>query len=116
MGNLLEQASAWLNSQRQTHMSSRVVYCRGADQQEILVTRGSSRFEVQTAEGNILVVESPDFIVSRAAMDPPPRAGDRILAGAEAFEVAPIGQEPCFRNSDEFGHALRIHTKKVASE
>src|ERR1043166_8946652 len=116
MGNLLAQGASWLHDMRRAHMSSLVIYCRGADQQEILSSRGSSKFEVQTAEGHILEVQSTDFVMSWADVVPPPVPGDRIIDGPEVFEVNPVGQEPCFRSSDEFNNAVRIHTKKVARE
>ena len=116
MGNVIASAAAWLNATRTAYMSSPVSYLRGSDAEEIQATKGKSVFEVQSGDGSVLQIEAQDFIVNWADMDPLPTAGDRIVFGGETFEVMPFGQESCFRNSDEFNNAIRIHTKKVASE
>ena len=125
MADLLEQSSVWLDGQRVRHLSRSVTYVRGSDSVELDAAVGKTVFEVDNGTAVLEKFESRDFLV---------RAGDLVLDGQRAlpergdrvretvagtvyvYEVMAPGREPCWRYSDPYRRALRIHTKLVDTE
>ena len=125
MGNLLGQGAAWLNDQRHKHLTQMVSYHRGVASVELGATVGRSEFEQVDDYGLVQRIESRDYLVQAADLvlntqRTLPHAGDKIreTQGAQTFvyEVMAPGNEPPYRYSDPQRHALRIHTKLVATE
>jgi hypothetical protein len=127
VADLLEKGSAWLEDQRQTHLSRPVVYERGADSVELSATIGRTVFEQVDEPGGGIIhrIESRDFLVLRAdlvlaGVQTLPKAGDHIRDSdgeqTQVYEVMAPGNEPPFRYSDPYRKTLRIHTKHVATE
>jgi hypothetical protein len=123
--NLLERGSAWLEDQRNRHMTRMVTYQRGGDSVDVAATIGRTEFEQADDFGVIHKIESRDYMVLTtdlvlAGVQTLPKAGDRIREtdGAKTFvyEVMAPGNEPPFRYSDPYRKTLRIHTKHVATE
>ncbi len=123
--DVLERGSAWLEDQRNRHMTRMVTYQRGGDSVDLLATIGRTEFEQADDFGVIHKIESRDYLVLTtdlvlAGAQTLPRAGDRIREtdGAKTFvyEVMAPGNEPPFRYSDPYRRTLRIHTKHVATE
>jgi len=123
--DLLERGSAWLEDQRNRHMTRRVSYQRGNDSVELAATIGRTEFEQADEFGVIHRIDSRDYLVLTTdlvlrGVQTPPKAGDRIREthGMKTFvyEVLAPGNEPAFRYSDPFRKTLRIHTKHVAEE
>jgi hypothetical protein len=122
MVDLLEQSSAWLDGQRKKYLSKPVTYSRAEDEVEVLATVGKTTFQIDSGAGVAESFESRDFIVTAAdlVLDDElvtPERGDRIseTQGGQTFvyEVMGPGQEPCWRWSDQYRKAMRIHTKQV---
>ena len=120
MVDLLEQGAAWLGDQRAAFASHPVVYSRGAANVTLRAALGSTNTEFQDASGMIEQYQSRDFIVQAAELilggvAVLPQRGDRITDGAATYEVlAPTGME-CWKWSDPYRLAIRIHTKEVAA-
>ena len=122
MADLLETASSWLDGQRKKYLAKAVVYCRGQAEAEVLATVGRTTFAVESSTGVVERFESRDFIITAADLvlsgaAVTPERGDRIreTAGGETlvYEVVGPGQEPCWRWSDPYRLAVRVHTKQV---
>lgn len=125
MTDVLERGSAWLEDQRDRHMTRMVTYQRGSDSVELAATIGRTEFEQADEFGVIHKIEARDYLMLSAdlvlaGVPMLPRAGDRIREtdGARTFvyEVMAPGNEPPFRYSDPYRRTLRIHTKHVATE
>lgn len=123
--DVLERGSAWLEDQRQRHMTRMVTYQRGGDSVDIAATVGRTEFEQADDFGVIHKIELRDYLVLTtdlvlAGVQTLPKAGDRVREadGAKTFvyEVMAPGSEPPFRYSDPYRRTLRIHTKHVATE
>jgi hypothetical protein len=125
MTDLLEQGSAWLESQRHAYMTRAVVYVRGVESVELNATIGRTEFEQDTGQGGIRRIESRDFLVRGEDLiltggPALPKAGDRIRETVDSvtyvYEVMAPGGEPPYRYSDCYRRTLRIHTKHVDTE
>ncbi|MCK6458125.1 MAG: hypothetical protein L6Q92_16545 [Phycisphaerae bacterium] len=125
MTDVLERGSAWLEDQRNRHMTRMVTYQRGGDAVDVAATIGRTEFEQADDFGVIHKIESRDYLVlttdlALAGVQALPKAGDRIREtdGVKTFvyEVMAPGNEPPFRYSDPYRRTLRIHTKHVATE
>jgi hypothetical protein len=127
MTDLLEQGSAWLEDQRNAHMTRTVVYQRGGDSVELPATIGRTVFEQADEFGIIHKLESRDFLVLRtdlvlSGVQSLPKSGDRVRDpdsdNTQVYEVmAPSGgNESPFRYSDPYRKTLRIHTKHIGTE
>lgn len=125
MADLLDQGAAFLDAQRDAHMTRTVTYRRGIEGTPLAATIGRSEFEQTDESGLIHQVESRDFIVRRADLViggvlSLPKAGDRIDEPdgslTQVYEVVSIGIEPPYRFGDPSRRTLRIHTKHVSTE
>ncbi|MCK6485459.1 MAG: hypothetical protein L6R00_15130 [Phycisphaerae bacterium] len=125
MTDVLERGSAWLEDQRNRHMTRMVTYQRGGESAELAATIGRTEFEQADEFGVIHRIESRDYLVLTAdlmlaGVQTLPKAGDRVREtdGAKTFvyEVMAPGSKPPFRYSDPYRRTLRIHTKHVATE
>ena len=115
----------WLDGQRVRHLSRSVTYLRGSNSVELDAAVGKTLFEIDNGMAVLEKFESRDFLV---------RAGDLVLNGQRTlpergdkvretvavtvyvYEVMAPGREPCWRYSDPYRRALRIHTKLVDTE
>jgi hypothetical protein len=128
MANLLGVGLAWLEAQRERHLTIAVIYRRpagaGNPAQELTVpaTVGSTTFEVVSAGGVLERIESRDYLIAAAALGAlgAPQRGDQIretTGGAcHTAEVLAPGREPHWRWSDVNRTCYRIHTKHLQSE
>ena len=125
MPDLLEQGSAWLEDQRNKHMTRTVTYHRGGASVDVAATVGKTVFQLDDGAGAVLRVESRDYLILTADLMLSgqvtlPQRGDRIreLQGSTVFvhQVASFGDEPAWRYSDLYRRTLRIHTKQVDQE
>ena len=123
--DLLESSSAWLEDQREQHLTRPVVYQRGTDTVEVNATIGRTVFAVDDGTGAALRIESRDYLIraSHLVLDGQralPRRGDQIHEMQDGvifvYEVMAPGQEPCWRYSDPYRRTLRVHTKQVDQE
>jgi len=125
VAEVLDKGSAWLEDQRNRHMTRTVTYQRDGDSVELAATIGRTEFEQADDFGVIHKIESRDYLVRTADLliagaQTLPKAGDRVREtdGAKTFvyEVMAPGNEPPYRYSDPNRRTLRIHTKHVNTE
>jgi hypothetical protein len=123
--DLLERGAAWLEEQRRAHMTRTVTYQRGAQSVEVAATVGKTVFRLDTGYGVVERHETRDYLVlaEELVLDGQttlPKAGDRVRETEPhmlfIYEVMAPGNEPCWRYSDPYRRALRIHTKLVHAE
>jgi hypothetical protein len=122
MVDLLEQGASWLCDQRMQFASQSIVYGRGAMAVVLDATLGVTNVEFEEVAGVVeqftsrdFIVKASDLVLGGAAVEP--QRGDRIeitLGGVLCvFEVlVPTGME-CWKWSDPYRKAMRIHTKQV---
>ena len=115
MTDLLQSGVTWLDSQRKAHMASAITYTRGGTTLSITATIAKTEYESGDEQGVRVAAEMQDWIVT--ALDLAglgvPVAGDLIVSGARTFEVMNLGSENCWRWTDGFSVAVRIHTKQT---
>jgi hypothetical protein len=119
MTNLLRTGLEYLAEELKAHASETVTYRRGALTVSALAVCGRTEYKSQDESGNILDAEiidfifvSADLILSGTLVTPLP--GDEIVTDRATFEVMYLGGEGCWKFSDPFGKAIRIHTKKTS--
>lgn len=119
MPDMLQDGVTWLAGKLKAYVSQSVTYSRpGSGSVVIVATPGQTMF--RTGDDRVSRVEwsDADFIVTAADLVLAsavvvPKTGDRITWGAKVFEVQPTNGEQVYRNHDEYGITLRIHTKRV---
>jgi hypothetical protein len=120
--DLLAQASAWLEDQRQRFLTQTVVYQRAGDTIPVQATIGTTIFRLEDGAGALLRVESRDYLIAAAELvidGTPivPKRGDRIreTQGGRVFiyEVTAPGDEPEWRWSDPYRQTYRIHSQQL---
>ena len=93
-------------------VASDVVYKRlGGDAKTVKAVVGRTVFRSTDADGVWTRVETRDFIVGKALLPFEPQVGDEIGFLGETYEVLAPSGEPCWRWSDAFHTAYRIHAK-----
>ena len=125
MGDMLKDASDWLEDKRKEHASSAVTYHRGTFQVAVQATIGRTVFEIDNGFGILEKTESRDYLILAEdlvlnTVRTLPQRGDRIReADGETvyvYEVLAPGKEPHYRFSDPYRKTLRIHTKQIDTE
>jgi len=120
---MLADAASWLHNQRHDHLSSPVTYYRAAENTQgspsgttLQATVGRTAADqlavdqwISSAGVRDYLVRSQDFTTASVLVPPASRDWIRDADGTE-WEVAEIGGEPCWRFSDEYKNALRVHT------
>ena len=121
---MLRSGMEWLHSQRHASLSESVTYLRRAAGSSFSADATLGREASDQLIEQQLVVNSDmaDFIFRRqdfleGGMFIKPQPGDRITVDASGgvFEVAELGQDRCWRYSDEFEYAIRVHTRRIAT-
>ena len=113
---LLEDAAAWLNSQREECLSVPIEYrFRSGGSVELTATLGRTLFRSENEYGVTLRVESRDFLVSAEELPSEPQRGDRIVHAGRSYEVLAPNGEPVWRWSGPQHVTRRIHTKEVGA-
>lgn len=120
--DVLKDASAWLEGERNKFLVEPVTYERGADSVILNATRGKTVFEVDDGFGSIERWEAKDFLILTAdlilnSIEVLPERGDLIkdIVGTltYVYEIMSPRNEPDFRFSDPWRQTLRIHTKQI---
>jgi len=122
MGDLLRQGSQWLESMRDTHLSSPVTYKRDVVSYPVNATFGRTSYEVADDYGATIQTHVVDFLILGKALPFEPEPADVIVAPstgsgqARRYEVMNLGGEGFWRWSDPYRTTMRIHTKDVGAE
>ncbi len=125
MPDLLDTASAWLETMRQAHASFSVTYSRDGESVTLPATIGRTVFRIERDFGAHERVESRDVLLAAEELvlggaATLPERGDRVFEERDGvrweYEVMAPGQEPCWRFSDPYRRTFRVHTKLVGKE
>lgn len=125
MPDLLQTSSAWLQQQRQRHLTRPVLYVRGEASAQVPATIGQTIFRLDDGAGATLRVESRDYLITAselvlAGQRSLPQRGDRVEETegdvTYVYEVTAPGDEPHWRYSDPYRLTLRIHTQQIDQE
>lgn len=116
MGGLLRQGSQWLESMRDTHLSSPVTYKRDAAGYPVNATFGKTDYEQADDYGATIQTHVVDFLILGESLPIEPEPADVIVADGRKYEVMNLGGEGCWRWSDPYRTTMRIHTKDVGAE
>lgn len=116
---MLGTGLAWLEDQRNSHMTVSVTYSRGVNSVTLTATRGKSDFEEVDEFGVVQRMQSRDYLVLVAdlilsGVGVIPAVGDRITDAGATYEVLSISGQPHWRYSDVGRLTFRIHTKQVS--
>lgn len=114
MSDLLRDGIAWLGQQRVAHCSGQVTYLREPDSLTVNATYGATSVEVADETGMVVTSKAWDFLIQASELDFYPEPGDVIIADGRQYEVLNLNGE-CWRWSDPYRTAYRIHTKDVGS-
>lgn len=99
-----------------------VTYSRGASSVSVAASPGSTPVEQVVDDlGTMVRTSAADWLIAVAELildgNPiTPQMGDVITSDGVAWEVRPIGSEPCFSYSDALATEFRIHTKQKAGQ
>jgi hypothetical protein len=120
MADMLDIGAAWLAEQQRAHVSREVTYSRGASSVVLSATKGQTREDEFDGTGARASTVSVDFIVMRADLilddeEVRPATGDRITDGTMLYEVMGLGGEEHARDTDQYRHQIRIHTKFIGT-
>lgn len=117
----LNQAMARLASRKLTIDGESITYTRGATTLALTAIIGRTAQPTDNANGRTNVRQSErDFLLDPAGLVfsgsvSDPKKGDRISYDGATWEVWPtIGDEQCWSPSDNYGHLIRIHTRREA--
>lgn len=120
--NMLRNGIRWLHEQRHASMSDAFTYLRraGSSSTPLRATRARGDHDELIEQQLIMVGDVADFIlrsvdleVAGEFVDPQP--GDRLTDSLSGYvyELCEEGQQRCWRPSDQYGYAVRVHTRRV---
>ena len=120
MVDLFESGNTLLKNTMKSHLSQTVTYVRGSNSVAISATYGEKRYEVEDADNFRVWTTSFDFtflkadlILDGSNVEPVRHDLIRITVGATTaeYQVLPLGNDPCWRFSDQYSTVFRVHTK-----
>lgn len=124
MSDLIDNACAWLGTQRKAYASRTVTYSRAGITVSVLGTKGKTEAELST-ENDLLIdasiqdwlIDAEDLVLNGVAVQP--ADGDTIAetvgTSTVTWEVrSPGDPEPTWRWADSFRRTYRIHTVEVS--
>ena len=111
---MIQSGIAHMRAIQMQSVASEVVYKRlGGDALSVKAVVGRTIFRSTDVDGIWTRVETRDFIVPRGALVFEPQVGDEIEFLGNTYEVLAPSGEPCWRWSDAFHTAYRIHAKNT---
>lgn len=124
MTNIMKLGATMLSATRNATMSESITYKRDALQVTLDATIGRVGADQGEAEGIIVDLEGVDFIILAAALIlntvlTVPRDGDTIEydpgTGVIVYQVRRNDLDQVYRNCDEYGLDIRVHTKRLGA-
>jgi len=118
VADLFETASDWLTGLFAAKASKAIVYRRGAVSLRFNATLGNTQLQAIDGAGMAIEVESLDFLFEAGELDfgagaVLPAEGDRIDYRGKTYEVLAVPGGSHYRETDPYGHGLRVHTKLI---
>lgn len=121
MPDMIAAGSAWFEGQRRAFLTVPVDYRVAGSGHPIPcgATIAVGRWEAMTTAGQIVRMETRDFIIADSELRHMPAKGDTITLTESGIEsvyrvVVPDGQEQAWRWADRSHTAKRIHTLEHA--
>ena len=111
---MIQSGIAHMRAIQMQSVASEVVYKRlGGDALSVKAVVGRTIFRSTDVDGIWTRIETRDFIVPRELLSSEPQVGDEIGFLGHTYEVLSPAGEPCWRWSDAFHTAYRIHAKNT---
>lgn len=117
MPDMMASAAAWFEQQRTRHLVVGVRYHRPGDSHGIAcrATLGIGKWEAIDQTGQVVRIETRDFIVADAELGHVPTRGDTIVVEENGIErtykvIVPDGSKQAWRWVDRNQAVRRIHT------
>jgi len=117
---MLANAETWFEAQRREHLAVTVSYQPTVGlHRECRATLITGRWEALNKDGQIVRIETRDFIIHRDELPQDPKRGDRVVVvengATKTYEVSiPAGADNPWRWSDRSERIRRIHTMAVS--
>ena len=109
---MIQSGIAHMRAIQMQSVASEVVYKRlGGETLTVKAVVGRTIFRSTDVDGIWTRIETRDFIVPKEFLASEPQVGDEIEFLGHAYEVLSPAGEPCWRWSDAFHTAYRIHAK-----
>ena len=109
---MIESAIEHMRGIQMQSLASEAVYRPlGGEAHTIRAVVGRTVFRSPDENGVWTRVETRDFIVTREQLPSEPQVGDEVEFLGGTYEVLAPAGEPCWRWSDAFKTAYRIHAK-----
>ena len=115
MGEIREGIGAMRDVQFDV-LAEDVVYRKGGAETSLKAVPGRTVFHTRGEYGTWQRLETRDFIVRAGDMAEAPATGEEIVFDGRTYEILAPNSEPCWRWSDPFRTARRIHTKLTGGE
>ena len=114
---MIESGIASLREVQAELLASEAAYRRpGCAERRVRAVPGRTVFRSTNEYGAWIRIETRDFIVAAKEMDAEPQPGDAIVFRGAEYEVLSPNGEPCWRWSDPYKTAYRLHTKHAGGE
>lgn len=117
---MLAKAAGWFEAQRREHLAVEVDYTPAGSLHSIRcrATPVIGRWEGVDAAGQMVRIETRDFIIAVADMPEEPKRGDRIVFAENGVErvysvTVPDGSRQAWRWVDRNQDVRRIHAQQV---
>ena len=119
VSNILKAGTQWLSDMRIKHMSEAITYKRSSSTVTVMGTPGKTDYDVADESGLRVGSQVTDFLIIAADLilggtATTPQHGDQIIFSGSVYEVLNLPGDGCWRYSDPYKIALRIHTKQVS--
>ena len=116
MTDMLLSGSQWLEQQRVAHCSTTVDYRHDGDEYEVSATFGRTEADADDGSGLTIKAQVQDFIIAADELGFEPVPGDIVVTASRKYEVRPWGGAECWRWSDPYRQAYRIHTLDIGAD
>ena len=111
---MIQSGIEHMRAMQMQSVASEVVYKRlGGDALSVKAVVGRTIFRSTDVDGIWTRVETRDFLVTNSQLGFEPQVGDEIEFLGNTYEVLAPSGEPCWRWSDAFHTAYRIHAKNT---
>ena len=109
---MIKSAIEHMRTIQMQRLSADVVYkTLGGEVRTIRAVVGRTVFRSTDERGIWTRIETRDFIVPKSELPSEPQVGDEVEFLGSTYEVLAPSGEPCWRWSDAFKTAYRIHAK-----
>lgn len=113
--SVFDNATSKLMTTLRRYAGASATYRRGASTVSVTVVPGRTDADLVDDDGIATRMTADDWIVSAASITSlnEPKTKDRIVVGGTTYEVISLGQEGCWRFTDQTRTEYRIHTRRV---